>query len=245
MPKTASSKPKAAKPKPDQKRWRKPKGAPDLGAILEALDKVYVDHPMGNVTTGDPYKVLIGCILSLRTKDEVTIPACERLFPVADTPAKMVRLDKATIEKLIYPCGFYKTKAQTLIDVSQTLLDTFNGETPKTIEELLTLKGVGRKTANLVVGLGHQLPAICVDSHVHRMCNRMGYVKTTLPDETEFALRATLDVKYWGLINRLMVLHGREVCKPIGARCDVCPVESACPQIDVRKRKPPKTYALS
>jgi endonuclease III len=225
---------------PATKPWKLPKGAPDLGAMLEVLDSVYTEHPMGNVTTGVPYKVLMGCILSLRTKDEVTIPACERLFAVADTPETLVQLPVETIERLIYPCGFYKTKAHTLRTVSQTLLEQFNGQTPNTIEALLTLKGVGRKTANLVMSLGHGLPAICVDSHVHRMCNRMGYVQTQTPDETEFALRATLAVPYWNVINRIMVLHGREICKPIGARCDVCPVAAPCLQVEVKKRKPPK-----
>lgn len=209
-------------------------------AMLAVLDTVYTHHPMGDVTTGDPYKVLVGCILSLRTKDEVTIPACERLFAVADTPTAMLKLSPLEIEKLIYPCGFYRTKAVTILEASQALLERFNGQTPATIEELLTLKGVGRKTANLVVGLGHNLPAICVDSHVHRIANRMGVVLTQTPDETEMALRACLAVPYWFIINRILVLHGRETCKPIGARCDVCPVASHCPQIAVKKRKPPK-----
>lgn len=217
---------------------------PSLEAILDILETVYQDHPMGNVTEGDAYKVLVGCIISLRTKDEVTIPACERLFAVAPTPAAMVTLTPEQLERLIYPAGFYRNKAKTIIECSQVILDQFGGQVPKTIDELLTLKGVGRKTANLVVGLGHQLPAICVDSHVHRISNRIGYVKTTTPDETEFALRDKLPVPYWQVINRILVLHGREICKPIGARCDVCPVAHLCLQIDVKKRKPPEKTTL-
>ena len=211
--------------------------------ILDILNATYDHHPMGDVTTGDPYKVLIGCILSLRTKDEVTIPACERLFPVASTPRAMVQLTPEQIQQLIYPCGFYRNKSHTILSVSQHLLDHFDGKTPDTIEELLTLKGVGRKTANLVVGLGHGKPAICVDIHVHRICNRLGYVETKTPDQTEFALRDKLPVEYWTIINRILVLHGRELCKPIGARCDSCPVEADCPQLEVKKRKAPKVKA--
>jgi endonuclease-3 len=176
----------------------------------------------------------------LRTKDEVTIPASERLFLHADTPEAMVTLPLETIEQAIYPCGFYHTKANTLLEISQALLDRYQGQVPDTIEELLTLKGVGRKTANLVVGLGHLKPAICVDSHVHRIANRLGWVQTATPDETEFALRRLVPVEHWQPINRVMVLHGRQCCKPIGAWCDACPVASSCQQVAVKRRKPPK-----
>src|SRR5690606_29628638 len=144
----------------------------------------------------------------LRTKDEVTMPASERLFALADTPQNMVKLSAETVAQAIFPVGFYKTKAQTIIDFSQKLLDDFNGQVPDTIEALLTLKGVGRKTANLVVGLGHGLPAICVDTHVHRICNRLGYIATQTPDETEAVLRAKLPLPYWNIINTMLVLHG-------------------------------------
>lgn len=204
--------------------------------VLEILASTYDFHPMGELTQHNPYKVLVACVLSLRTKDEVTMPASERLFAYADTPAKMVDLPVEKIAELIYPVGFYKTKAQSILDFSQKLLDDFNGETPKTIEELLTLKGVGRKTANLVVGLGHQLPAICVDVHVHRICNRMGYLQTKTPDASEMRLREILPGQYWNVINTMMVLHGQQICRPIGPRCDVCPVEKQCCKIDVKPR---------
>ncbi|MEB3244703.1 MAG: endonuclease III [Vampirovibrionales bacterium] len=205
--------------------------------IIETLDATYTHHPMDESTGGHPYKVLVGCIISLRTKDEVTIPACERLFPLADTPKKMIALDLETIEKAIYPAGFYKTKAKTIQEASRVLLEQHQGQVPDTIEALLTLKGVGRKTANLVVGLGHRLPAICVDIHVHRICNRLGYIATQTPDESEMALRAKLPERFWHIINRVMVLHGRDCCKAIGPRCDVCPVEGHCQKIDVKPRK--------
>lgn len=198
---------------------------------------------MDEATAGDPYKVLVGCIISLRTKDEVTLPACERLFPVASTPEAMVKVPLDELETLIYPAGFYKTKAKTIKDISQTLLDLHNGNVPNTIDALLTLKGVGRKTANLVVGLGFRLPALCVDIHVHRISNRVGYVATKLPDDTEFALRKKLPQHAWPKVNWLLVMHGRELCKPIGARCDICPVAHLCQQHDVKARKV-KTHPL-
>jgi endonuclease III len=207
-----------------------------MGAILETLEACYDFHPMGELTRQDPYKVLVACVLSLRTKDEVTIPASERLFAVAGTPAKMAALQPETIEKLVFPVGFYKTKARSIIEFSQKLLDDFNGQVPDTIEALLTLKGVGRKTANLVVGLGHGLPAICVDTHVHRICNRLGYIVTKTPEETEMALRDKLPGQYWSVINTVMVLHGQQTCKPIGPRCDVCKVAHVCRKVDVKPR---------
>jgi endonuclease-3 len=212
-----------------------------MGRVLDVLASTYEVHPMGELTRQDPYKVLVACVLSLRTKDEVTIPASERLFAVADTPEKMVRLSPETIEKLTFPVGFYKTKARTILDFSQKLLNDFDGVVPKTIDELLTFKGVGRKTANLVVGLGHGLPAICVDTHVHRICNRMGYIQTQTPEETEMVLRAKLPLPYWNIINTMMVLHGQQTCKPIGPRCDVCPVADCCARIDVKPRAVKKT----
>lgn len=213
---------------------------PPIEKILTRLNEVYQYHPMDEITHRNPYKVLIACLLSLRTKDEVTIPASERLFQQADTPEKMVTLTPEAIQKIIFPVGFYRNKSHTVLAVSQTLLDNFNGEVPKTIDELLTLKGVGRKTANLVVGLGHRLPAICVDTHVHRICRRFGYLDAKTPEDTEMALRKKLPQDYWPIINRVLVLHGQQVCKPIGARCDVCPVAADCQKVDVKPRTAPK-----
>ncbi|MBY0451282.1 MAG: endonuclease III [Cyanobacteria bacterium] len=208
-----------------------------MGHVLEVLDRTYTDHPMADVTQGDAYKVLISCLLSLRTKDEVTMPASLRLFELADTPEQMVRLTAEQIQKAIYPVGFYRNKSLTLIEVSRDILARYEGAVPKTIDELLTLKGVGRKTANLVVGLGHQLPAVCVDTHVHRISNRLGFIATNSPDETEQVLRETLPMKYWPIVNRVLVRHGQETCKPIGPRCDVCPVLEDCQQREASPRK--------
>jgi endonuclease III len=196
--------------------------------ILDTLYACYPVHPMGDLTKDQPYKVLVACILSLRTKDEVTIPASKRLFAVADTPQKMVTLNVEEVEKLIFPSGFYKTKARSILEFSQRLLDEYKGQVPNTIDELLKFKGVGRKTANLVVGLGFGLPAICVDVHVHRIVNRLGYLRTETPEETEWALREKLPPSHWNTINTTLVLHGQQVCKPIKPHCALCPVAERC-----------------
>ena len=210
--------------------------------VLDILKNTYTVHPMGDLAGGNPYKVLVACIMSLRTRDDMTIPIAKRLFKIADTPEKMVVLSADELAELIYPVGFYKTKAVDILDFSKTLIEQYGGEVPDTIEELTQFRGVGRKTANLVVGLGHNKPAICVDVHVHRICNRLGYLSGMKdPDTTEMALREKLPPKYWSVINTVMVLHGQQTCKPIGPACDICPVEQYCAKIDVKPRKAPKT----
>lgn len=199
-----------------------------MGEILDTLQAHYPVHPMGELTRKQPYKVLVACLISLRTKDEVMIPASKRLFAVADTPEKMAVLTPEAIASLIYPAGFYKSKARTILEISQRLLDEYGGQVPNTIEELVKFKGVGRKTANLVVGLGFGLPAICVDTHVHRIVNRLGYVRTKTPEETEMALRTKLPARYWSVINAVLVLHGQQICKPVVPRCEICPVNRQC-----------------
>jgi endonuclease III len=209
----------------------------DIADLLIHLDTLYDDHPMDTLTRHNPYWVLVACVLSLRNKDETTIPAATRLFALADTPQAMVALTPEAIQEAIYPVCFYRNKSHSILDFSQDLLDRYNGQVPPSIDELLTLKGVGRKTANLVVALGHQLPAICVDIHVHRICNRLGYVQTTTPDETEAVLREKLPEAVWPLINRVMVLHGRAICRPIGPHCNQCTIKPHCQQVDVTPRK--------
>ncbi|MEM0951984.1 MAG: endonuclease III [Cyanobacteria bacterium P01_H01_bin.74] len=196
--------------------------------MLTVLKNTYPVHPMGDLTRGNPYRVLVACILSLRTKDEVSIPASERLFVHAETPEKMVTLPAETIEKLIYPVGFYKNKTKNILNFSTVILDQFEGKVPDTIDGLLTLTGVGRKTANLVMSLGYNQPAICVDVHVHRICRRMGYLNEKTPDDTEYALREKLPKPYWQMINTVMVLHGQQICRPISPKCGICPVEKTC-----------------
>lgn len=186
---------------------------------------------------GDPFKVLISCILSLRTQDKTTGAASARLFALADTPEKMVRLSREVIEKAIYPVGFYRNKASQILGICRTLLDRYNGRVPDDIDELLQFKGVGRKTANLVVTLGFGKPGICVDTHVHRICNRWGYVHTKNPAETEFVLRAKLPTEYWLVINDLLVTFGQNQCVPVSPRCSTCPLSHLCIRAGVTKSR--------
>jgi endonuclease-3 len=181
----------------------------------------------------DPYQVLVACLLSLRTKDETTGPAARRLFALAETPQTMLTLTKTQIEKAIYPVGFYKTKAQTVLDLSRTLMEQYGGRVPDEIDELIMFKGVGRKTANLVVTQGFQKPGICVDTHVHRISNRWGYVETKTPEETERVLRAKLPQQYWIEINDLLVAMGQTICHPTSPKCSLCPIEKHCAKIGV------------
>ena len=184
-----------------------------------------------------PFLVLISCILSLRTKDETTLPASERLFNLADTPQKMVALTPREIERAIFPVGFYRTKARTILGICRDLLEKFKGEVPEDIDTLLTFKGVGRKTANLVLTEGFGKPAMCVDTHVHRISNRFGYVNTKTPEETEMALRKKLPVKYWMDYNALLVMWGQNVCKPISPLCSSCGVKRFCQRRGVGKSR--------
>lgn len=185
----------------------------------------------------DPFRVLISCVLSLRTKDDTTRGAAMRLFELADNPGDMLKLKKETIEKAIYPVGFYRNKAENILGICRDLIDKFDSRTPDEIDELLELKGVGRKTANLVVTLGYNKPGICVDTHVHRISNRLGYIKTKNPEETENALRKKLPKRHWIIYNDLLVTHGQNICKPISPLCSKCPVLKYCDKIGVTKHR--------
>lgn len=176
----------------------------------------------------NPYPVLIACILSLRTNDKTTYPAALRMLELAKTPKEMAAVDVQDLEHAIYPVGFYKNKASQIIELSKILEDKYGGKVPCDIDELCKFRGVGRKTANLVLALGFNTPAICVDVHVHRIFNRIGYVKTKTPGETEFALRGKLPKKYWIEINTLLVTHGQNICKPLKPRCEICPINKYC-----------------
>lgn len=183
---------------------------------------------------GSPFKVLISCIISLRTKDEVTAQASARIFARARTPEAMAELSADEISRLIYPAGFYRTKAEQIVQLSRKLVEEYRGIVPDDIDELLRLKGVGRKTANLVVTLGFGKPGICVDTHVHRICNRLGYVSTRNPDETERVLRAQLPPEYWIEINDLLVAFGQNHCYPVSPRCSNCRLSGICSRIGVK-----------
>ncbi|MFW6303901.1 MAG: endonuclease III domain-containing protein [Candidatus Sumerlaeota bacterium] len=185
----------------------------------------------------NPFKILISTLLSLRTKDECTGEASKRLFKRAKTPRGMLRLDEEELAEIIYPVGFYNTKARTIQEVCRVLLDEHGGEVPDELDELLALKGVGRKTANLVLTRGFHKPGICVDTHVHRITNRWGYVDTDSPDETEMVLRDILPDKYWIEINDWLVTWGQNVCKPTSPICSKCDLESICPKIGVKRSR--------
>ena len=183
----------------------------------------------------DPFKILIGTILSLRTKDKTTDEASKRLFAAAKTPEEMAKLSTEEIQKLIYPVGFYKRKAQEIKEISEMLIEKYNGKVPNSLDELLKIKGVGRKTANLVITEAFDQYGICVDTHVHRISNRLGWVKTKTPEQTEMALRKVLPKRYWKTINPILVTFGQNICKSVSPLCSSCPIVSYCPKIGVKK----------
>lgn len=176
----------------------------------------------------DPFLVLICCILSLRTNDKTTYGASLRMLELGRTPKDFLTVDEDTLSKAIYPVGFYKNKAVQILEISRVLVEQYDSKVPQSIDEMLKFKGVGRKTANLVMAKGFQTPAICVDIHVHRIFNRLGIVNTKMPDDTEFALRKLLPVKYWLDVNTLLVTHGQNICKPITPKCSNCSITAYC-----------------
>lgn len=185
----------------------------------------------------DPFRILISCLLSLRTKDKTTSEASARLFALAHTPSTLLKLPLKKIERAIYPVGFYRTKAKSIHAICRRLLDMYGGTVPDSIDELITLSGVGRKTANLVVTVGYRKPGICVDIHVHRISNRWGYVKTKTPEQTEQALREKLPKKYWITFNDLLVPFGQNLCQPISPWCSKCKLTEYCDRVGVKKSR--------
>jgi len=185
----------------------------------------------------DPFQTLVSTIISLRTRDEVTSSASRRLFSFAMTPEDMVKLGSSEIEKLIFPAGFYRIKAKNIIEISKRIITDFGGKVPNSLDELLKLPGVGRKTANLVITLGYGKPGICVDTHVHRVSNRLGYVTTHTPHDTEFALRKKLPPEYWIEYNDLLVTFGQNLCTPLAPFCSKCRLYSYCVRKGVVKSR--------
>lgn len=176
----------------------------------------------------DPFLVLISCILSLRTKDETTYPATLRMLKLGRTPEDFASMEEETLSQAIYPVGFYRNKARQIIELSKELVEKYDSKVPAEIDELVKFNGVGRKTANLTLAKGFQIPAICVDVHVHRISNRLGYVSTKTPDETEIELRKKLPKKYWLDINTILVTHGQNICKPQRPLCERCCIAKYC-----------------
>jgi endonuclease-3 len=185
----------------------------------------------------DAFRVLVACLLSLRTQDATTRVAAERLFRLADTPDAMRRLPEARLARAIFPVGFYRTKARVIRRVCRDLVTRFAGRVPAELDALLTLPGVGRKTANLVVTVAYGRPGICVDTHVHRITNRLGFVRTRTPDQTELALRAKLPRRYWIRLNDLLVAFGQNVCRPLSPHCSRCPVATRCYRVGVSRAR--------
>lgn len=219
-----------------------PAPAFEIDAVMAILHETMPQFPaplidgMG-ANSATPFHILIATILSLRTKDTLTAVVSPRLFAAADTPAAMLALSEEQIAELIYPVGFYRTKARSIREICAILLERYGGAVPADLEALLALPGVGRKTANLVLTMGFELPGICVDTHVHRICNRWGYLETKTPEETEFALRAKLPPQYWIAINGLLVTLGQNICHPTSPKCSQCPVAAYCARIGVTRSR--------
>ena len=209
-----------------------------LPIILRRIRKAIKGWPTPVVTEIsnqlDPFRVLVSCLLSLRTKDKNTKAASKKLFDLADTPQKIIKLDSKQIETAIYPVAFYRNKTLRLHQICETIINSHQGSVPKTLDQLMKLKGVGRKTANLNLILGHGKPGICVDTHVHRISNRWGYVKTESPDATEKILRKKLPKRYWMEYNNLLVSFGQNMCKPQSPHCSDCFISEYCKQIGVK-----------
>ncbi|MGY8766240.1 MAG: endonuclease III domain-containing protein [Nitrospinaceae bacterium] len=209
----------------------------DISISLKHLRKSIKTWPIPVVTAisskRNPFMVLVSCILSLRTRDMVTASASDRLFVLACTPEDFVNLEPEQVEKAIYPVAFFRNKTVTLFNLCRVLIDEYDGKVPELLDELLQIKGVGRKTANLTITLGYGNLGICVDVHVHRISNRWGYVETKSPDETEIALRKMLPKRYWKEFNNLLVSFGQNICKPTSPYCSKCCIEKYCSQTGV------------
>ena len=214
----------------------------NIGRVLGVLRKEAAKWNVPVVTltavsSKSPFRVLVSTVLSLRTKDETTAEASARLFREASTPQTVLELGEKKVRDLIYPVGFYRVKAQNIIGICEKLIDEYDGRVPDRIDELLEFRGVGRKTANLVLSLGYGKPAICVDIHVHRISNRWGYVDTRNPYETEMTLREKLPRKYWIEYNSLLVALGQQICRPLSPLCSRCPVSGYCPKRGVSRSR--------
>jgi len=214
----------------------------DIHKLIETLRKATSswETPVVGIVaqiSRNPFMILISCILSLRTKDKTTSQASRRLFALANNPNDMLTLKPKDIEKAIYPVGFYRNKARAILEISRELVEKYNSQVPDDIDELLKLKGVGRKTANLVMTLGYGRPGICVDTHVHRISNRLGYISTKTPEQTEKALRKKLPLKYWMEYNKLLVLFGQHICLPVSPKCSQCPINPFCDRVYVKRSR--------
>jgi endonuclease III len=226
------------------------KRSSQISTVYEILKGEYHKHPapvveLIKIQTNDPFKVLLATILSARTKDNVTAKAAQRLFEVVSSMSDIEKIDKEHLEKIIYPVGFYRDKAENLKQLPLVIKEKFGGIIPSTVEELIELPGVGRKTANLVVAVAFNKPAVCVDIHVHRIFNRLGYLETKTPLETEMELRTSLPQRFWTTFNSYFVSFGQNTCYPIDPRCNRCPLVQYCSRINVKTRYLPENHLKS
>lgn len=207
--------------------------------IIEVLKEEYKGRltALDDSSLKDPFQILISCLLSLRTRDETTIDASKRLFSIAKSPEEILKLSRDEIEKAIYPVGFYRKKAETIYEISRRLVEEYGSSVPDNIDELLKFKGVGRKTANIVITHAYQKPGIAVDTHVHRISNRLGLVSTKNPEETEFALKKVIPEEYWISLNSLFVIHGQTICTPLSPKCSKCIIKEYCKRANVKKSR--------
>jgi endonuclease-3 len=205
----------------------------DIEKIMGILENFYPPLMMADIYTGNPYKTLISCILSLRNRDEITFPVAEKLFEIADNPCDIANMPYEQLCGVIKSINYYKTKAENIRRISRTLIEEYGGKVPDSMDELLKFRGVGRKTANLVLAVGFEKDAIVVDTHVHRIANRLGYVTTKTPHETEFELRKKLPRKYWRKINRAFILHGKNTCRSLTPLCSSCPIIDFCNRVGI------------
>ena len=197
-----------------------------------------VSRPKWDKIVNKPFTTIISCLLSHRTQVEVTDQASIRLLSKYNTPEKIVKLTEKQIQELIYPVGFYKIKSKRIKDISKTLIEEYNSQVPNNLEELLKLKGVGRKTANIVMVYGHKKQGFLpIDTHCHRIPNRIGWIKTKTPEETEMALKSVLPKKYWDDFNHLFVTFGQNICVPISPFCSKCPIKKYCKQVSVKRSR--------
>lgn len=215
----------------------------NIQAIFKNLEKFYENEDEPSVTkiaklcNNDPFKVLISTIISLRTKDEVTLKSSLKLFNHADTPEQLIHLPLKELERIIFPAAFYKRKAVTIKEICEKLVDIYNSKVPDNINDLLKFKGVGRKTATLVMIEGFKKDEVCVDTHVHRITNRVGLVKTKSQDKTEIELKKIIPVKYWVKLNEILVVYGQKICKPISPLCSSCFIDKYCDRINVKSSR--------
>ncbi len=206
-------------------------------SFKEALDREGKEIPAVSlmaVELQDPFTVLISTVISLRTKDDVTLKASKRLMEVAPNAQEMIKLSEEEIEKLIFPAGFYKRKAVQIKQIAQILVEKYNGEVPSDAQKLMTLPGVGLKTTNLTLNLGFGIEAICVDCHVHQISNRLGWIKTKTPEESEKALMQIMPKRFWIPLNELLVSYGQEICTSVSPKCSLCPENGRCPKVGVK-----------